>query len=155
MMPSLRLPEQPETALAAAPDTDCFRPRELRLPATVTQLSSARRYAKDAAEAFGFEGDSLFAFVFAANEAVTNAIRHGKPDAEGMIGLWITAEGDRLTITVRDRGPFVASAPHVDALDDHGRGFGLMATLMDEFEVSANEQGTVVRLTKRRPSAQG
>lgn len=149
MTPSPLLPEPPEGALAHAPDAD-FRPRELRLPVSVTQLGVARRYAKDAAGAFGFEGDALFAVVIAVNEAVTNAIRHGRPDSEGTIGLRITAEGDRLTFTVRDRGPFVPRLSGRGALNDHGRGFGLMATMMDEVGVSANEQGTVVRLTKRR-----
>jgi anti-sigma regulatory factor (Ser/Thr protein kinase) len=155
MSPSLRLPEQPETVLAAAPDADGFRPRELRILATVTQLNAARSYASDAARTFGFEGDTLFAVVLAVNEAVTNAIRHGQPDADGMIGLRITADGDRLTFAIRDRGPFVASVPEGGGLHDHGRGFGLMATMMDKVAVSADEQGTVVQLTKLRHCTQG
>ncbi len=87
--------------------------------------------------------------MFAVNEAVTNAIRHGVPDDAGTIGLRVTATGDRLTLTVRDCGRFVTPV-HAGRMADHGRGMEMMAALVDDFEVSAEPGGTIVRLGKRR-----
>ncbi len=127
-----------------------FPPRELRLPAHASELARARDYASEAASAFGLGERDRFQFVFAVNEAVTNAIRHGTPDVAGTIGLRIDATGDRLTLAVCDCGPFVVPAATEELMPDHGRGLELMATLMDDFEVSAEPAGTVVRLGKRR-----
>lgn len=132
-----------------------FAPRELRLPARASELERARDYASDAATAFGFDEKDRFQFVFAANEAVTNAIRHGTPDAAGTIGLRIVATGDRLTLAVCDSGSFVAPAATAERMPEHGRGLELMARLMDDFEVSAEPEGTIVRLAKRRREASG
>lgn len=126
-----------------------FSPRELRLPASSSELQRAREYADDAAAAFGFGRSDRFQFVFAVNEAVTNAIRHGAPDAAGTIGLRVTAIGDHLTVTVCDCGQFVTPV-NAGLMADHGRGMEMMATLVDDFDVSAAPGGTIVRLGKRR-----
>jgi anti-sigma regulatory factor (Ser/Thr protein kinase) len=148
-MPSVPWPSRPESALAAAEDPPArFAARELRLPARPSELTRAREYVDAAATAFGFDERDRFDFVFAANEAVTNAIRHGTPDAAGTISLRIAADGDRLLLDVWDRGPFVTPAANGEVMPDHGRGLGLMALLMDEFEVRAEPDGTTVRLAK-------
>lgn len=81
------------------------------MPAERSQLSAARRWVQNAADAFGLSAASAYDFVYAVNEAVTNAIRHGKPDARGLIHLSIDADGDRLTFTVRDSGTFSGPLP--------------------------------------------
>jgi len=103
----------------------------------------------DAAAAFGLSQSDRFQFVFAVNEAVTNAIRHGSPDEAGTIGLRATAVGDRLTLTVCDCGRFVTPV-NAGRMADHGRGMEMMATLVDDFEVVSEPAGTIVRLGKRR-----
>jgi anti-sigma regulatory factor (Ser/Thr protein kinase) len=124
---------------------------ELRLPARCSELGAARRYAGEAAAAFGFDADNSYEFVYAVNEAVTNAIRHGDPDAHGFIHLSIVADADRLTCTVRDYGTFVMPALDTTAtMSEHGRGFALMASFMDEVRLYIGPGSTIVRLSKAR-----
>lgn len=132
-----------------------FSPRELRLPALASQLRRARDYVSDAATAFGFDEGERYQFVFAANEAVTNAIKHGTPDDEGTIGLRISSREDRLTLDVWDYGQFTAPVSNGDLMPESGRGLELIATLMDDFEVTAKPEGTIVRLGKRRRTDNG
>jgi anti-sigma regulatory factor (Ser/Thr protein kinase) len=123
---------------------------ELRLPAQPAKLETARSYARQAATAFGLDAESCHEFVFAVNEAVTNAIRHGAPDQHGQIHLSVLADGDRLTLTVRDYGTFVASDMRRAALSERGRGFATMIRLMDAVHLSVRSGSTTVRLSKAR-----
>ncbi len=106
---------------------------------------------REAATSFGLDDHSVYAFVYAVNEAVTNAIKHGGAEADGTIGLRIESDGDPLICWVRDRGPFVAPVAYAGpSLAESGRGFALMSALADELEVEVSPQATVVRLSKRR-----
>ena len=99
---------------------------------------------------FGLGAKPCYEFVYAVNEAVTNAIKHGRADEEGTIGLRLDAAGEDLICTVSDCGPFVAPAEIADP--DHaegGRGFMFMSALVDELELSIESDATVVRLHKR------
>jgi serine/threonine-protein kinase RsbW len=134
-------------------DTAGTATSELHVLARRSELGIARKYAEDIAEAFGLDEDSRYEFVYAVNEAVTNAIRHGASDEEDMIHMSIIADADRLTFAVRDRGTFVM--PEVDGVQTSagGRGLALMASLVDEVELHIDPGGTTVRLSKVRPSA--
>ena len=127
---------------------------ELNLPAELSQLAAARTFARQAAAAYGFDGDGCYEFAYAVNEAVTNAIRHGLPDERGCIRVTITAEADRLTCAVRDWGTFKppaeASSVSSDAAAEHGRGLALMRILMDEVRLHTSSGGTIVYLSKLR-----
>src|SRR5437660_3561555 len=105
---------------------------ELHVLARRSELGVARKYAEDVAQAFGLDEDSRYEFVYAVNEAVTNAIRHGASDEDGLLHMSIVAEPDRLTFSVRDRGTF--TMPELDGMEatQHGRGLALMASLVDE-----------------------
>jgi anti-sigma regulatory factor (Ser/Thr protein kinase) len=121
---------------------------ELRLPARRSELGLARQYAREAAAAFGLDADASYQFVYAVNEAVTNAIRHGVPDGQGMICLSVVADAERLTFTVQDHGTFVAVSPELSFMSERGRGFALMASLTDEVELCVEPGRTTVRLSK-------
>jgi stage II sporulation protein AB (anti-sigma F factor) len=130
---------------------------ELRLPARGSELSAARQYVDEAAAAFGFDADGRYECVFAVNEAVTNAIRHGAPDEQGLIHLSVVADGDRLTFAVRDWGMFAipvwdGTIPALETTmsSEHGRGFALMDSLMDEVLLHLEPGSTVIRLSKVR-----
>jgi len=140
--------------------------RELRLPARATKLALARHYARTAAAACGFAEDACYELSVAVNEAVTNAIRHGKPDAEGNIRVSVHADARSLTVAVRDFGTFSAgraagadgaaagSAPAGGAARagaEGGRGFAMMAALMDAVQLCVSSGSTTVRLCKARP----
>jgi anti-sigma regulatory factor (Ser/Thr protein kinase) len=123
---------------------------ELRLPAEGSRLAQARRYAEQAAAGFGLDAGDSFGFVFAVNEAVTNAVRHGAPDAQGLLCLSVAADAERLTFAVRDWGTFALPAPNVSPHPGRGRGFALMASLVDEVELRVAPGCTIVRLSKLR-----
>lgn len=123
---------------------------ELSLPARRSELSTARRHAEEAAAAFGLDADGRSEFVFAVNEAVTNAIRHGAPDARGLIHLSFVADADRLTFAVRDCGTFVTPVMSAATRLERGRGFALMASLTDSVQMRTEPGCTIVCLSKVR-----
>ena len=121
--------------------------RDLRLAADASQLSRARRFAEMAAQGFGFDEEETYAFKFAASEAVANAIEHGEPCDDGTIGIGVSEERFALTFHVCDCGTYL---PQSDDTGHRGRGLMFMEAMVDEVELEAAEQSTVVRLTKRR-----
>lgn len=123
---------------------------ELSLPAEPAKLVMAREYAQRAAAVFGLDDDRSYEFVFAVNEAVTNAIRHGAPDEHGHIALSVLSEGDRLTLAVRDYGTFAAARQDRVDCAEGGRGFALMTRLMDAVQLCVAPGNTTVRLSKAR-----
>jgi anti-sigma regulatory factor (Ser/Thr protein kinase) len=123
-------------------------------------LRRVRRRADDAAAEFGLAASDRYEFVFAVNEAVTNAIKHGRPDRDGTIGLQIVADGDTLICSISDSGQFQLG-PHgpdpdgpdrdgPDPLGESGRGLACISRLMDRIELSTAPHGTTLRLHKRR-----
>lgn len=123
---------------------------ELRLCARASELTVARGYAAAAAAAFGLCHDDSYDFVYAANEAVTNAIRHGSPDEHGHILLSVRATAERLAFSVRDFGTFATPAPQAVAGLAGGRGFALMERLVDDVRIQADRDGTTITLSKAR-----
>jgi anti-sigma regulatory factor (Ser/Thr protein kinase) len=123
---------------------------DLRLPGEASQLAKARRFAEEAASAFGFDDEESYAFAFAVNEAVSNAIEHGAPCDEGTVALRIEEEGSALTFWVRDCGTFAPQARPADPIAERGRGLAFMAAMVDELQVTPVAGGTVIRLTKVR-----
>jgi anti-sigma regulatory factor (Ser/Thr protein kinase) len=124
--------------------------KDLWLISDPSELWRARRFAEGAAKAFGFCEEDCYAFAFAANEAVSNAVEHGEPYDDGTVRLRVEEEGSDLTFYVKDCGTF---APHVrtdNGIVDRGRGLTFMAAVVDELEVKPVDEGTLVRLTKRR-----
>jgi anti-sigma regulatory factor (Ser/Thr protein kinase) len=121
---------------------------ELCLPAWPSELDVARTYAGEAAAAFGLDAHSSYEFVCAVNEAVTNAIRHGAPDAQGLIRLSIVADADRLTFAVRDYGTFMMPILDPATKSEHGRGLALMASFVNEIQLCTKPGSTTVSLSK-------
>lgn len=106
---------------------------------------------RDAVTGFGLRQRAAYQFVYAVNEAVTNAIKHGGAEPDGTIGLRIEVVGESIICSVRDRGPFVPPAAFAGpTLAESGRGFALMSALTDELELEVLPGATVVRLHKRR-----
>jgi anti-sigma regulatory factor (Ser/Thr protein kinase) len=149
-MRSPHSPEPLEAGGAVEAGTLGVLPRELRLPAASAQLVIVREHVERAALAMGFDDRAAHEIVFAVNEAVTNAIRHGAPDHAGTIGLLIEPDGDGLTVVVSDSGSFVPSVPNESPMAENGRGFVFMASLMDQVDLVRCPEGTRVRLRKHR-----
>src|SRR5579884_1222104 len=143
-------PEQRDRRSAAAR----FTLVDLRLPSHASELKRARECVAAASAEFGLSAKAAYEFVFAVNEAVTNAIKHGSPAADGTVGLRVEADGDALVCSVTDAGPFVAptSRPNLQT-GESGRGFPLMSAMTDGFELLAEPEATTVRLRKLRAAA--
>jgi serine/threonine-protein kinase RsbW len=124
--------------------------RELWLVAEPTELAETRRIADEAAASYGLKEPERFAFAFAVNEAVSNAIEHGSPSPEGTIRLRFAEERDALVFCVQDYGEFTPGAKVHDEPGSRGRGLALMATMVDELNLCRRSTGTRVRLSKRR-----
>lgn len=123
---------------------------DLRLPANPAELVRARQFVRDAATGFGLKDRAAYEFVYAVNEAVTNAIKHGHAEPDGTIGLRIEFAEESIICSVRDRGPFVPPAAFPGpSLAESGRGFAFMSALTDELELTVGPGATVVRLYKR------
>jgi anti-sigma regulatory factor (Ser/Thr protein kinase) len=83
---------------------------EHRLPCDVASISSARRLATDFAEdrLSDVKRDQL---VLMVSEVVSNAVRHGSPEADGNIGLRLEGDQDALRVVVTDGGEDFAFDP--------------------------------------------
>jgi anti-sigma regulatory factor (Ser/Thr protein kinase) len=126
--------------------------RELDLRADPSELRTARRFAEVAAASFGLEDQERFDFTFAVNEAVSNAIEHGRCSPEGTIRMRVAEEAETLVFCVEDYGTFAPKATAVDTFPERGRGLAFMAAVVDEVDVRRGATGTLVRLCKRRSS---
>jgi anti-sigma regulatory factor (Ser/Thr protein kinase) len=120
----------------------------LELRAEPLAIVRAREFAREAAIACHLNGSECYRFVYAVNEAVTNAIKHGSPDSRGMITLTVAHDPSVLTVAVRDSGSFDTLA-----LDQHGnleggRGLELMSRLTDALHLQRDASGTTVFLSK-------
>ncbi len=123
---------------------------DLRLLAEPRQLTRARQFVRDAATSHGLDERATYEFVYAVNEAVTNAIKHGGAEPDGTIGLRIELIADSIICSVRDRGPFVPPAAFPGPnLAESGRGFAFMSALTDEVQLAVGPGATVVRLCKQ------
>jgi serine/threonine-protein kinase RsbW len=126
---------------------------QLELKAEPGELATARHFVGDAAARFGLEDPERYEFTFAVNEAVSNAIEHGRPSPGGKIRLHVVADDGALVFEVEDHGTFMPGPPAIDPLHERGRGLAFMAATMDEVDVRRGSNGTVVRLCKRRAAA--
>jgi serine/threonine-protein kinase RsbW len=124
--------------------------QELWLPAEPTELAETRRLADEAGAKYGLKGEDRFAFTFAVNEAVSNAIEHGSPSPEGTVHVRFTEQRDALVCCVRDFGQFTPKAAPHDELGTRGRGLVFMASMVDRIDLCRGSSGTLVRLSKRR-----
>jgi anti-sigma regulatory factor (Ser/Thr protein kinase) len=144
----LQSPPEPAGGVRLA---ERFAPVDLLVPADASQLKRARDFVAAAAAEFGFARKAAYELVFAVNEAVTNAIKHGTADEDGNVWIGVDADGDSLVCTVRDRGPFVPRS--TDESGESGRGFHFMTALTDDFELVVEPDATVVRLRKCLPTS--
>jgi PAS domain S-box-containing protein len=80
----------------------------------------------------------------ACGEAATNAIEHAGTGNGASFEVSGRRDGPEVEVAVRDQGSWRSERP-----DDHGRGLGLMRTLMDTVAVEPGADGTTVSLRRR------
>lgn len=115
---------------------------DLLVPDPSTARSATQRAARDS----GLDGAKAADFVYAVNEAVTNALCHGTPPAR--LRLW--SGPDRIVAAVTDRGhgpadPFAGLHPVPDA-SSGGAGLWLAHQLCDHVTLGGNDDGFTVHL---------
>ena len=96
----------------------------LRLSEDITSAARARRFVEEQCVAWGF-GDVVDDAVLVVSELVTNAVIHGKSEAE----LRLVATDDILRVEVTDGGPTPPDPQLAGADDEHGRGLLLIGVL--------------------------
>jgi len=119
-----------------------------RLDVASGELSVAREFVREFAEASKLAPDRREDLVLAANEVVTNSMRHGGGACR--LAVW---DADGVVCEVRDAG--VITDPMVGRLTPSlnataGRGLWLVNHLCDLVQLRSSHGGTVVRLHVRR-----
>ena len=132
---------------------------KLEFPSRLDRVPAVQQAIIDAAEAAGFDEQSVFAIRLALDEALTNAVRHGNgSDPTKQVTVEFAAEPRQLTVTIEDQGPGFApdDLPDPTAEENlcrpHGRGVMLMRAYMSD--VQFHGRGNRVTLTKTRDCPQ-
>lgn len=128
-------------------------------PARFEYLDEIRTCVGQQARAAGFSERGIYAVQLAVDEAASNIIEHAYEGQEGgTIELICEADGDRLIVTLLDRGkpfdPTQVPAPDIHAkLSERkigGLGIYLMRKLVDEVRYQVTPSGNRLTLIKRR-----
>ncbi len=130
-------------------------PLTLTLASNLALLPVARAFVEAICRVCGLEQTVTDALVLAANEAISNVIRHAhhdRPEAQLQVQCYLCA--DRIEIQILDEGePFdLTAVPYLDPGEVRigGRGVFLMRTLMDELSCQPRgEGGNALRMVKR------
>ncbi|MCS7314681.1 MAG: ATP-binding protein [Bryobacterales bacterium] len=129
---------------------------ERYLDSRLESADAAEEAAIAMAREVGLDEEEQHRFGMAVRETVVNAVVHGnRYNARKKVHLRITAEQNRLTVTVTDEGEGfeLESLPNPVAeeniLQQSGRGIFLIRTFVDEFRVRrATPKGAEVTLVK-------
>jgi serine/threonine-protein kinase RsbW len=128
----------------------------LRFRCSLDSIYSLREALRDLSGQSGLSAEACDDVVLAANEAATNAIRHGCSRGGEEITVRWSSDGECAEIEVEDPGVFKKRIPLPDLEGSHGRGIPLMIAVMDEVHIregTPHHPGTVVRLVKCRRDA--
>jgi anti-sigma regulatory factor (Ser/Thr protein kinase) len=128
-----------------APAPMLLGPPELRLRFSAWRLHDVRAAVEQVATAAGFGLSRVEDIVLAVNEVATNAVEHGRIEAE--LCVWLDADG--LVCEVHDAGRLVDPLPGLRAPhpgESRGRGVWIARQLCDLLHVWSDGQGTHVRL---------
>lgn len=132
---------------------------EVSIPSSLIFERVIRATAAEIAEALDFSEERIEDLKLAMSEAVTNAIEHGNEGNDGKpVAVVFELDTQKLEIRISDQGTgtgAVDSSRRVveeEALDDVEsviiRGFGmyLIGALVDDWDVTSSEDGTVITL---------
>lgn len=77
----------------------------LSVAADLNELATVRDYVETQAIELGVAPAAVYDLVLAANEIATNIVVHGYRGQPGTIDIQLRADGDAITITLRDQAP--------------------------------------------------
>jgi anti-sigma regulatory factor (Ser/Thr protein kinase) len=115
----------------------------LTLPARPENVAVIRHVLGAFAEALRLPAEQIEDMRLAVTEACTNVVRHAYDDEVGPIEVVIRPDGNRLEVTVSDRGRGLGPSP--DAAGP-GLGLSLIAALADSVEIQQAPQDRGSRL---------
>jgi serine/threonine-protein kinase RsbW len=115
---------------------------ELRfsLPAEPASVGLARAAVAAMARGLGMQDPALGDLRTIISEACTNVVRHAYPDGGGSFDVEALADGETLTIVVRDFGQGIQPRFRHEQ-DSLGLGLGLISRLSSHFEISGGQDG--------------
>lgn len=129
---------------------------ELNIPSNPIFERVVRASAAELGSAFGLSRERVEDLKLAISEAVNNAIDHGnRGDHAKLVAVVFELDGEKLEVRISDQGPgggqfdFSRRVVEEDNLDAGMlRGFGmyLIGALVDDYEVSSSQQGTMLTL---------
>jgi serine/threonine-protein kinase RsbW len=115
-----------------------------------------RASAAEVGEAIGLAPERIEDLKLAVSEAVNNAIDHGnKHEQQKLVEVTFALDAEKLEVCIRDEGPGVERVDFSRrVVEEHNldtgmhRGFGmyLISSLVDDYEVSSSQNGTVLTL---------
>ena len=120
------------------------------LPATPASAQTARSIVREAAAEAGLEGEPAWDLMLASTEAVTNAVRHGKPWPNDCLLFAVELVPRGLRVEVCDLGTFDSSLEPASLEATSGRGMQIIAALVDRLEVRNGTGPTIVRFEKHK-----
>ena len=116
---------------------------EMTLLARPNVLGGLRKTLGRWLQAAGAGEDELFDITLSTSEAAANAIEHAYGGREATFTVHCERDDKQVTISVRDGGRWRTTRP-----PGGGRGLEIMRALLDSVEISSDDEGTVVRMTK-------
>jgi serine/threonine-protein kinase RsbW len=119
----------------------------LRLPARAENVAVVRQALSGMAEGLGMGSSLLADMKTGVTEACNNVVVHAYPDGDGVLEVDVRAEGNYLTVIVRDEG--VGMQPKAVQPDEPSLGLGLplIAALSNAFEIrGGSNRGIEVRM---------
>lgn len=136
-------PLEDDVALLAIESVPLGSTLEMTLSARPTVLSGLRKTLGRWLQNVGADENELFDITLSTSEAAANAIEHAYGAREAAFVVSCEHDGQEVTITVRDAGRWRTSRP-----PGGGRGLEIMRRLLDSVEISSDDKGTLVTMTK-------
>jgi serine/threonine-protein kinase RsbW len=129
---------------------------ELSIPSHPIFERVVRASAAEVGAAFGFSSERVEDLKLAISEAVSNAIDHGsRGEGARLVAVVFEIDGEKLEIRISDQGAGidrldvtrrVVDEQSLEAGELRGFGMYLISELVDDYEVSSSQKGTVLTL---------
>jgi len=115
-----------------------------------------RASADELGQAIGLPPERVEDLKLAVSEAVNNAIDHGNQrEATKLVEVTFVLDADKLEVRIRDEGAGtdrvdfsrkIVEEQNLDSGMHRGFGMYLISALVDDYEISSTQQGTVMTL---------
>jgi serine phosphatase RsbU (regulator of sigma subunit)/anti-sigma regulatory factor (Ser/Thr protein kinase) len=137
-------PLEDDVALLAIETMPLEDTLEMTLSARPNVLAGLRNTLGRWLRAAGANENEQFDVTLSVSEAATNAIEHAYGVREATFTIRCECDGEQVKVLVRDSGRWRTSSGLRG-----GRGLEIMRSLLDSVVVDSDQDGTVVRMTKR------